>query len=193
MSQLESDKEKHLDNLRKQALECRSCHLRQGCRGVVFGEGNPFSPIMFVGEGPGQTEDELGQPFVGKAGQLLNKILKASGIGRQNVYITNIVKCRPENNRTPTADEMAACLPWLRSQYKIIAPSHMVLLGLAATHGILDPKVKMAEVRGRWIEKGNLKILATYHPAALLRNPSLKKAAWDDFQLIKQTLTDTRI
>ena len=184
-----TNKQSALDTLKQEALQCQKCHLRKDCKGVVFGEGNPYSPIMFVGEGPGQTEDELGRPFVGKAGQLLNTIFQAARINRQDIYITNIVKCRPFNNRTPNADEMNFCLPWLRQQYSIIRPSYMVLLGLAATHGILEPGVKMGSVRGRWIDKGNLKIMATYHPAAILRNPALKKPAWEDFQLIKETIS----
>lgn len=185
----DTDKISALGKLKEAALQCQRCSLRQGCRGVVFGEGNPFSPVMFVGEGPGQTEDELGRPFVGKAGQLLNTILEAAGIKRQDVYITNIVKCRPPGNRTPNTGEMETCLPWLREQFRIIRPSHMVLLGLAATHGILDPGAKMGQVRGRWIEKGNLKIMATYHPAAILRNSALKRPVWEDFQLISSTLS----
>lgn len=179
-----------LENLKESNLKCSNCELRAGCRGVVFGEGNPASPVMFVGEGPGQTEDEMGRPFVGKAGELLNKILQAVDLSRESVYITNIVKCRPPGNRTPTWEEMQKCLPWLREQYKIIRPKFMVLLGLAATHGILDKKLRMNECRGQWFKKGELLILPTYHPAAILRNPSLKRPAWEDFQMISRTVKD---
>lgn len=174
--------------LENKATQCGNCELRMGCHGVVFGEGNPYSPIMFIGEGPGQTEDEQGRPFVGKAGQLLDKILSAAGLPRESVYITNIVKCRPPGNRTPNMQEMQTCLPWLREQYKIIQPRFMVLLGLAATHGILNPGLKMGQVHGQWIEKGKVYIMPTYHPAAILRNPTLKRPAWEDFQLISKTI-----
>jgi len=182
------DKKSLLEQLKQNNLACSRCILRQGCRQVVFGEGDPESPLMFVGEGPGQTEDQLGRPFVGKAGELLNKILEAAGLPRQSVYITNIIKCRPPGNRTPGPDEVETCLPWLREQYKIIRPKYMVLLGLAATRGILDKKIKMNECRGKWYQRGDLMIMPTYHPAAILRNPSLKKPAWEDFQQISQTL-----
>lgn len=184
------DKRQMLENLEQKNLGCEQCILRKGCQRVVFGEGDPESPVMFVGEGPGQTEDEMGRPFVGKAGELLNKILEAAKMPRKSVYITNIVKCRPPQNRTPNSEEMEHCLPWLREQYKIIKPRYMVLLGLAATHGILDKKAKLNQSRGQWIQKGNLFVLVTYHPAAILRNPSLKKPAWEDFQLISQTVRE---
>lgn len=179
-----------LNALKIQALSCTQCNLRSGCRGVVFGEGNPLSPIMFVGEGPGQTEDELGRPFVGKAGQLLDKILEAAGLPRETVYITNVVKCRPPGNRTPTMPEMQACLPWLREQFSIIRPKFMILLGLAATHGVLSPDLKMGQSHGQWFERGQIKMMPTYHPAAILRNPILRRPAWEDFQAIKKALQD---
>jgi uracil-DNA glycosylase family 4 len=177
-----------LENLKQRNMACQRCVFRKGCRGVVFGEGNPDSEVMFVGEGPGQTEDEMGRPFVGKAGELLNRILEAAGIPRESVYITNIVKCRPPGNRTPNSEEMEICLPWLREQYRIIRPKYMVLLGLAATHGILDKKAKMSQCRGKWFKKGNLLIMPTYHPAAILRNPALKEPAWEDFKLIRSVI-----
>lgn len=179
---------KDLEELKHQTLACENCHLRAGCRGVVFGEGSPFSPIMFIGEGPGQTEDELGRPFVGKAGQLLDRILEAADLPRNSVYITNIVKCRPSNNRTPTQEEMKFCLPWLREQYRILRPRFMVLLGLAATHGILGPDLKMNQVHGQWFERGKVRMMPTYHPAAILRNPNLKRPAWEDFQEISRAV-----
>ncbi|MFA6807809.1 MAG: uracil-DNA glycosylase [Eubacteriales bacterium] len=177
---------KKMEELEKSNLECKKCNLREGCSGVVFGGGNPESFIMFVGEGPGQREDETGIPFVGKAGEMLNKILEAVELSREQIYITNIVKCRPPGNRTPTYEEMEICLPWLREQYKIMRPRIMVLLVLTATHAILDKKLKRVQCRGQWFEKGDLSIMPTYHPAALLRNPSLKRAAWEDFKLISQ-------
>lgn len=186
MDQGSSNKPELLRHLAEEAGACRLCALRDGCRGVVFGEGNPFSPIMFVGEGPGQTEDELGRPFVGKAGQLLDKILEAAEIPRETVYITNIVKCRPPGNRTPVMAEMQACLPWLRQQYVILRPKFIVLLGLAATQGILGEGLKMGAIHGQWFERGQVKFMPTYHPAAILRNPNLRRPVWEDFQKIQE-------
>ncbi|WP_460001790.1 uracil-DNA glycosylase [Paradesulfitobacterium aromaticivorans] len=182
-----------LKDLEHRAKECANCGLRSGCRGVVFGEGNIDSPVMFVGEGPGQTEDELGRPFVGKAGQLLDKILLAAELPRETVYITNIVKCRPPGNRTPNTQEMQACLPWLRQQFAVMRPRFMVLLGLAASHGILEPNLKMGQSHGQWFERGNVLIMPTYHPAAILRNPALRKPAWEDFRKISQTVHNERL
>lgn len=179
-----------LKDIELRAKQCSKCHLRNGCQGVVFGEGNPLSPVMFVGEGPGQTEDELGLPFVGKAGQLLNKILEAAELPRETIYITNIVKCRPPGNRTPTIEEMQICLPWLRDQYALLRPRFMVLLGLAATHGILNPDLKMGQSHGRWFERGKILMMPTYHPAAILRNPNLKRPVWEDFQVISRTVKE---
>lgn len=179
-----------LEALVEEARACRGCALRQGCKGVVFGEGNPMSPVMFVGEGPGQTEDEMGRPFVGKAGQLLDKILEAAELPRASVYITNIVKCRPPGNRTPVMGEMQACLPWLRRQFTILRPKLIILLGLAATHGILSPELKMGESHGLWFERGGVRFMPTYHPAAILRNPSLRRAAWEDFQKIRDAVLE---
>lgn len=177
-----------LAELKNKTLVCENCHLRAGCRGVVFGEGDPFSPIMLVGEGPGQTEDELGRPFVGKAGQLLDRILESVDLPRNTIYITNIVKCRPANNRTPTQEEMKYCLPWLREQFRILRPRFMVLLGLAATHGILAPDLKMNQIHGKWVERGKVSMMPTYHPAAILRNPNLKRPAWEDFKEISRAV-----
>lgn len=180
----------NLKDLEQKAKACTNCGLRAGCRGVVFGEGNLNSPVMFVGEGPGQTEDELGRPFVGKAGQLLDKILLAAELPRETVYITNIVKCRPPGNRTPNMQEMQTCLPWLRQQFTVMRPRFMVLLGLAASHGIIDPNLKMGPNHGQWFERGNTLIMPTYHPAAILRNPSLRKPAWEDFQKISRAVKE---
>lgn len=181
-------KVEQLTVLQTKTLACQNCHLRTGCQGVVFGEGNPHSPVIFVGEGPGQTEDELGRPFVGKAGHLLDRMLEAVDLPRDTVYITNIVKCRPANNRTPTPEEMQFCLPWLREQFRILRPHFMVLLGLASTHGIIAPDLKMNQVHGKWFERGEVRMLPTYHPAALLRNPNLKRPAWEDFKEISRAV-----
>lgn len=174
--------------LQQQLAACQQCRLRSGCRGVVVGEGSLHSPLMVVGEGPGATEDELGRPFVGKAGQLLNAMLAAIGLCREQVYITNVVKCRPPGNRTPTWEEMQTCLPHLRAQYRLLQPRLMLLLGSAATQAILGHEARITRVRGQWVERKQLRILPTYHPAYLLRNPAEKAAAWQDLQLLQQAL-----
>ncbi|MGB9826682.1 MAG: uracil-DNA glycosylase, partial [Desulfofundulus sp.] len=164
---------------------CNRCGLRGGCRGVVFGEGNPAARVVLCGEGPGADEDRLGRPFVGKAGQLLDRILAACGFGRfEHVYILNVVKCRPPGNRVPTEEERAACRPNLEAQLRILKPRIMVLLGATALQAILDPRGRITRDRGRWVEKNGVWIMPTYHPAALLRNPNLKKDTWEDFKQV---------
>ncbi|MCL1918059.1 MAG: uracil-DNA glycosylase [Peptococcaceae bacterium] len=183
-------KSEKLSALKTMNLACCECALRSGCKGVVFGEGNIESPVMFVGEGPGQTEDELGKPFVGRAGELLNKMLKEAGFLRQDVYVTNIVKCRPPGNRTPVQAEMETCLPWLRKQFSILKPRYMVLMGLAATHGILDKDIRMNQCRGKWFQRGDIMMMPVYHPAAVLRNPAWRETCIADFRLVKQVCED---
>ncbi len=169
------------------ASACEKCRLRAGCRQVVFGEGNPRARLMLVGEGPGEQEDRDGRPFVGRAGQLLDRILEAAGIERSEVYITNVVKCRPPGNRTPMPDEADACWPWLEHQLACIRPELVVCLGATAARRLVDPEATISRLRGRWIERDGRRYLVTFHPAALLRNPQLKKQAWEDFQLIRDT------
>jgi DNA polymerase len=176
--------------LEEKIQACARCQLRAGCRGVVVGEGSLTSPLMVVGEGPGATEDELGRPFVGKAGQLLNAMLAAIGQRREDVYITNVVKCRPPGNRTPSWEEMQACLPHLREQYRLLKPQVMLLLGAAATRAIIGPEARISRVRGQWVERKQLRILPTYHPAYLLRNPAEKAAAWADLQRLQAALQE---
>jgi DNA polymerase len=175
----------NLDDLEKKVRDCKRCNLRPGCRSVVFGEGNPQARLVFCGEGPGADEDMLGRPFVGRAGQLLDKILGACGFARfQHVYILNIIKCRPPGNRTPTESEVIACRPNLNAQLRILQPKIIVLLGAAALQAILDPKGKITHDRGKWFQRSGVFILPTYHPAALLRNPSLKRESWEDFKQV---------
>jgi DNA polymerase len=151
----------------------------------VFGEGNPESSLVIIGEAPGQTEDELGRPFVGRAGELLNKILTAAEIRREDIYITNIVKCRPAGNRTPTYEEMMVCMPHIKEQIKIINPKYIVLLGASSTKAFIDPDARITRMRGTWVHKDGIAYMPTYHPAALLRNPNLKRDAWTDFQAVR--------
>lgn len=174
-----------LEELAAFCQHCQRCRLRSGCRGVVFGEGNPSARIMFVGEGPGQTEDELGRPFVGLAGQLLDRILQAAGFVREEVYIANVVKCRPPGNRLPQPDEVAACRPYLEEQIRLIKPAAIVCLGALATQTLLDPRARITKVRGQWFEKGGIWFLPTFHPAALLRDESKKRPVWEDFKRLR--------
>ncbi len=164
---------------------CNRCRLRGGCRGVVFGEGNPAARVVLCGEGPGADEDLLGRPFVGKAGQLLDRILEACGFNRfQQVYILNTVKCRPPGNRIPAGDERSSCRPILEAQLRLIRPLILVLLGATALQEIVDPAGRITRDRGKWVDKGGILIMPTYHPAALLRNPALKADAWKDFRRV---------
>lgn len=178
------DKHQKLAEFRQEALGCNRCHLRQSCQQVVFGEGNPESPLVFVGEGPGGDEDLQGRPFVGKAGQLLDKILHAVEIVREDIYISNIVKCRPPSNRKPKADEMKRCLSILAGELLIIRPKILVLLGSTALQGTIQPGGSIVRQRGKWIEHTEIQMMPTFHPAALLRDQSKKRDVWEDFQEI---------
>lgn len=174
-----------LEELKSRVIACSDCTLRKGCQKVVFGEGNPEARIMVIGEGPGEEEDKQGRPFVGRAGQLLDKILAACGYERfTHVYIANIVKCRPPKNRIPMPEERASCLLHLYEQIKIIRPAIIVLLGATALQGLIDPEAKITGMRGKWLKWQDIWVMPTYHPAALLRNPKLKQPAWEDFKNI---------
>ncbi len=174
-----------LAQLEKEAAKCNRCGLRSGCRGVVFGEGDPSTGLMLVGEGPGATEDQLGRPFVGRAGELLDRILEAAGFRRESVYITNVVMCRPPGNRVPGDGEIASCMPWLIAKLKLIQPKIVVCLGATATRALVHPKARITQVRGKWHDAGGYQVMPTYHPAALLRDPSKKRPAWEDFKMIR--------
>lgn len=169
------------------AATCQRCPLRKGCRQVVVSTGVTSAQLMLIGEGPGADEDAQGLPFVGKAGQLLDNILHAGGFSRQtNVYITNVVKCRPPENRIPTEEERQACLPILRQQYRLLQPKIVLLLGATAVQTVIDPQARITKVRGQWVEKDGVWFMPTYHPAALLRNEMLKKDVWDDMKQVIQ-------
>lgn len=171
--------------LRDIALHCEHCRLRSTCRQVVFADGTPDSRIMFIGEGPGKDEDTQGLPFVGRAGQLLDKILAASNFDRQSVYITNVVKCRPPENRLPNPDEVRICRNYLEAQIRIISPAIIVCLGSLASQTVIDPRARITQVRGQWLQRQGIKIMATFHPAALLRNEGYKRPTWEDFKKIR--------
>lgn len=176
-----------LDELKEMALACSRCGLRAECSGVVFGEGNPRARLMLIGEGPGAEEDRLGRPFAGKAGQLLDQILDAIGLERfEHTYIANVVKCRPPGNRAPRPEEARQCLSWLYRQIELISPALIVLLGGTALQNLVDPQLRITRARGRWLEsRSGIKIMPTYHPAALLRDPAKKRPAWEDFQKVR--------
>ncbi len=184
---MENDLNPDLEALRITAMDCRKCDLCRHRTHVVFGEGYPFADIMFIGEGPGYHEDMKGRPFVGKAGQLLDKILTVCGFSRNdNAYIANIVKCRPPDNRDPLPVEREACLPYLYKQIEYINPKIIILLGSVALKGIVDPDAKITSLRGSWTEWKGRHLMPVYHPAALLRKQSLKREAWEDFKKVVQ-------
>jgi DNA polymerase len=169
---------------------CVQCPLGQTRTKFVFGVGNPNARLMFVGEAPGADEDAQGEPFVGRAGQLLNKILAAINMKREEVYIANILKCRPPNNRTPIPEEVDACMPYLKKQIALVKPQIIVCLGLTAAQNLLGISDSLGKLRGRLLTFENTPLMVTYHPAALLRNPNWKPAAWEDFQAVQKYLTD---
>lgn len=164
---------------------CTKCPLAAGRTHIAVGEGNPHADVMFVGEGPGREEDIQGRPFVGPAGRLLDKMLAAVDFRREDVYIANIVKCRPPGNRNPEEVEAMACLPFLRAQVALIRPKIIVCLGKVAATYIYDSEIRITRDRGKWIERKGVWILPTYHPAALLRDESKKREAWEDFKSLK--------
>lgn len=175
-----------LEELGTVAAGCRRCGLRAGCRGVVFGEGDPHARVCLIGEAPGATEDETGRPFVGRAGELLDKILEAAGFRRAEVYISNVVLCRPPDNRTPEDAEIAACRPYLRRRLELIDPPIVVLLGATPLRALVDSRARITQERGRWYRLDGRWLLPTYHPAYLLRNPAAKRDAWEDFQMVRE-------
>lgn len=182
----EWEKAETLERLESLIKDCTACKLCEGRNKFVFGSGNPNADVMCVGEGPGAEEDKQGLPFVGRAGQLLTDILKAIKFERDEVYIANIVKCRPPDNRTPFPDEMDTCLPYLRKQYELIQPKLILCLGLTAAKGLLKTRESLTSMRGKLYEFEDAKVMVTYHPAALLRNPNWKRPCWEDLKKFKQ-------
>jgi DNA polymerase len=177
-----------LEDIRKELLSCRGCPLCGGRRTVVFGVGNPHARLMFVGEGPGEEEDRQGEPFVGAAGKRLNQWISRLGLRREDVYIANIVKCRPPGNRAPLPDEAASCLPYLRRQIRAIRPEVICTLGAVALQYLLGTNEKITRVRGKWREIEDIPVLPTYHPAFILRNKTRETEAFDDFDLLAERL-----
>ena len=175
--------------IREDLGDCTRCRLhKQGRKQIVFGVGNPKAELMFIGEAPGADEDQQGEPFVGRAGQLLNNMIKAMGLRREDVYIANIIKCRPPGNRTPERDECETCSPFLMRQIAAIKPKAIVALGAVAAKTLLAINAPMSEFRGRWFDFRGTKLAVTYHPAFLLRDPRQKKETWKDLQMVMKEL-----
>jgi len=175
-----------LDQLEKLICNCTKCRLHQGRNKFVFGTGNPNADVLVIGEGPGAEEDKQGLPFVGRAGKLLTDMLKAIKFEREEVYIGNVVKCRPPENRTPLQDEMDTCLPYLKKQVELINPKLILCLGLTAAKGLLKKKESLGQLRKSIFEYEGAKVIVTYHPAALLRNPNWKKDCWEDLKKFRK-------
>lgn len=179
---------KTLDEVAREVSTCTRCFLAQGRKKTVPGEGNPAAQLMFVGEGPGQTEDETGRPFVGKAGELLTRMIEAIDLRREDVFILNTVKCRPPQNRKPLPEELTACAPYLERQIELVAPKVLVALGATAAEAMLSARQSLTNLRGRVHSFRGIPLVVTYHPAALLRNPNWKKPTWDDVRIARQLL-----
>lgn len=179
-----------LETLKNIADTCTKCPLHMGRTNGVFGQGNGNADILFIGEGPGFFEDQQGLAFVGPAGQLLTKAVEGIGLSRQSVYIANIVKCRPPNNRNPLREEMDACIPYLRWQVKLIKPKIIVCLGAIATTNIIDRDFKISKNRGTWLFKKGIWIMPTFHPSAVLRDEDKKRPFWEDFKEIRKKVDE---
>jgi DNA polymerase len=177
-----------LEGIREELGDCRRCKLWEGRTNIVFGQGNPDALLMFVGEGPGREEDKQGIAFVGRAGQLLTRIVEAIDLTREDVFIANIIKCRPPENRNPEPDEVSACIPFLRKQIRAIRPRIICTLGAVATSNLLGTKKSMGSMRGEFVHldmAGGVMVMPTYHPAFLLRNPAKKRDAWEDMKKVR--------
>jgi DNA polymerase len=189
-----ADSAEALRIIREDLGDCTRCPLHRGRKQIVFGVGNARAELMFVGEGPGADEDEQGEPFVGRAGQLLTKMIEAMGLKRADVYIANVVKCRPPNNRTPEREECETCSPFLMRQIDAVQPRVIVALGAVAARTLLGINEPMAKLRGRWYDhapragRDPIKLAVTYHPAYLLRDPRQKGEAWKDLQMVMEEL-----
>ena len=174
-----------LESFRESICNCQKCPLGNTRTNFVFGVGNPHADIVFVGEAPGEKEDLIGEPFVGRAGKLLDKILEAIDLTREDIYICNVLKCRPPRNRDPLPDEVGLCEPYLKTQLSMINPKLIVALGRVSACTILKTKEPLKNLRNRIFQYDGIDLLVTYHPAALLRNPNFKKPTWEDFQSIR--------
>jgi DNA polymerase len=179
---------KELESIRSSLGNCTSCRLNSTRRSIVFGEGNPDADIVFIGEAPGAVEDETGRPFVGPAGGLLTNIISAMGLKREDVYIANIIKCRPPDNRDPLPDEVGACIGYLESQIMSIQPKVIVALGRIAAHTLLDSTTPISRLRGTFHTYKGIKTMPTFHPSYLLQNPLKKRDVWEDIKKVMECL-----
>jgi uracil-DNA glycosylase family 4 len=177
-----------LEDVRKELGDCKRCKLHRGRKTIVFGEGNEKATLMLIGEGPGYDEDVQGRPFVGKAGQLLTKIIQSVNLSREEVYIANIIKCRPPQNRNPEPDEIQSCSPFLMKQIHVIQPKIICALGTFSTQTLLKTDAKITALRGKIYDLEGIKVMPTYHPAFLLRNPERKREVWEDMKKIVELL-----
>jgi len=179
-----------LEDVRKELGDCKRCKLHRGRKTIVFGEGNEKATLMLIGEGPGYDEDVQGRPFVGRAGQLLTKILQSINLPREEVYIANIIKCRPPQNRNPEPDEIQSCSPFLMKQIRVIQPKIICALGTFSAQTLLKTDVKISALRGKFYDLEEIKVIPTYHPAFLLRNPERKREVWEDMKKIAELLNN---
>ncbi len=177
-----------LIQIQKSLADCTRCTLCEGRKAVVVGEGNPHPELMFIGEAPAETEDLEGRPFVGKAGKLLEKMIEAMGVKRGDVFLTNIVKCRPEGNRKPDPSEVSSCAPFLKAQIEILKPKVIVALGQTAASSLLETKTQLSELRGKVLSAQGARLIVTHHPAYLLNQAGAKKEAWEDLKLAMREL-----
>lgn len=181
----------NFEDLKKNCEQCAKCGLCKTRHNVVVGVGNPEADVLFIGEGPGENEDLQGEPFVGRAGKLLDKMLTAVDLDRnKNIYIANIVKCRPPQNRDPKPEEQEMCIEWLRSQVRLIKPKIIVCLGRISAQKLIDPNLKITKEHGKFIKKGNFLMMPMFHPAAILRNPNQKPEAFDDFLKLRDKINE---
>ncbi|MBP0963034.1 MAG: uracil-DNA glycosylase [Oscillospiraceae bacterium] len=181
----------NFEALREKVLSCTACRLCEGRTKVVFGVGNPKARVMVIGEGPGREEDLKGEPFVGRSGQLMDKMLGHVGLTREkNIFIGNMVKCRPPENRDPRPDEVEICIEYLREQVRLIRPKIIVCMGRVAAISLIDPNFKVTQQHGQFIEKNGILMMGTFHPAALLRNPGNKPAALQDMLNLQQKIME---
>ncbi len=191
------NKLKNLEALKNKINSIKNCELKRSATNIVFSDGNPNAKIMIIGEGPGANEDKEGKPFVGRAGKLLDKMLAAIKLDRKNVYISNVVNFRPPMNRRPTEEEIARYLPFLNEHIEIINPKILLLLGSTALNALIGNQVVISKARGKWVNKkigsANPKVIASFHPAFLMRQPDQKKYAWEDLKMIRKKISELKI
>jgi DNA polymerase len=194
---VKGSKGKELQELKQNITNIKNCELKKNSKNIVFSDGNPNSKIMIIGEGPGANEDLEGVPFIGKTGELLDKMLLSINLGRDNVYITNVVNYRPPENRNPTTEEIARYLPYLTKHIEIIDPKILILLGSSALNAVVGDEQKISEIRGKWINKKigkcSTSVIVSFHPAFLMRQPDQKAMSWIDLKMIRKKILDLKI